>query len=51
MKKYILSALVVSAATMITSCNDALDTEPRVTEMTAATFPGKPGDVEWWFAR
>ena len=46
MKKYILSALVVSAATMITSCNDALDTEPRVTEMTAATFPGKPGDVE-----
>jgi len=46
MKKYILSALVVSAATMITSCNDALDTEPRVTEMTAATFPGKPADVE-----
>ena len=31
---------------MITSCNDALDTEPRPTEMTAATFPGKPGDVE-----
>ena len=31
---------------MITSCNDALDTEPRVTEMTAATFPGKPADVE-----
>ena len=46
MKKYILSALVVSAATMIKSCNDALDTEPRPTEMTAATFPGKPGDVE-----
>ena len=46
MKKYILSALVVSAATMITSCNDMLDTDPRVTEMTAATFPGKPGDVE-----
>ena len=46
MKKYILSALVVSAATMITSCNDALDTEPRVTELTAATFPGKPADVE-----
>ena len=46
MKKYILSALVVSAATMFTSCNDALDTDPRVTEMTAATFPGKPGDVE-----
>ena len=31
---------------MITSCNDMLDTDPRVTEMTAATFPGKPGDVE-----
>ena len=46
MKKYILSALVVSAATMFTSCNDALDTDPRVTDMTAATFPGKPGDVE-----
>ena len=46
MKKYILSALVVSAATVFTSCNDALDTEPRPTEMTAATFPGKPGDVE-----
>ena len=46
MKKYILSALVVSAATVFTSCNDALDTEPRVTEMTAATFPGKPADVE-----
>ena len=46
MKKYILSALVVSAATMFTSCNDALDTDPRPTEMTAATFPGKPADVE-----
>ena len=46
MKKYILSALVVSAATVFTSCNDALDTEPRVTELTAATFPGKPADVE-----
>ena len=46
MKKYILSALVVSTATVFTSCNDALDTEPRVTELTAATFPGKPGDVE-----
>ena len=23
-----------------------LDTDPRVTELTAATFPGKPGDVE-----
>ncbi len=47
MKKYILSTLaVLSAATVFTSCKDALDTEPRVTAMTAATFPGKPGDVE-----
>ena len=47
MKKYILSTLaVLSATTMFTSCNDALDTDPRPTEMTAATFPGKPGDVE-----
>jgi len=47
MKKYILSSLaVLSAATMFTSCNDMLDTDPRVTDLTAATFPGKPGDVE-----
>jgi len=46
MKKYILSALVVSAATVFTACNDMLDTDPRVTELTAATFPGKPADVE-----
>ena len=46
MKKYILSALVVSTATVFTSCNDMLDTDPRVTELTAATFPGKPADVE-----
>ena len=46
MKKYILSALVVGSATMFTSCNDMLDTDPRPTEMTAATFPGKPADVE-----
>ena len=47
MKKYILSSLaVLSAATLLTSCNDMLDTDPRVTEMTAATFPGKPADVE-----
>ena len=45
MKKYILSALVVSSA-LLTSCNDMLDTDPRVTELTAATFPGKPADVE-----
>ena len=47
MKKYILSSLaVLSAATLFTSCNDMLDTDPRVTEMTSATFPGKPADVE-----
>jgi len=46
MKKYILSALVVSTATVFTACNDMLDTDPRVTDLTAATFPGKPGDVE-----
>ena len=46
MKKYILSSLAVLAATLFISCNDALDTDPRVTEMTGATFPGKPGDVE-----
>ena len=47
MKKYILSSLaVLSAATMFTACNDMLDTDPRVTAMTAATFPGKPADVE-----
>ena len=46
MKKYILSAIVVSSATLFTACNDMLDTDPRVTELTAATFPGKPGDVE-----
>ena len=46
MKKYILSLAVLSAATLFTACNDNLDTDPRVTELTAATFPGKPGDVE-----
>jgi len=46
MKKYILSALVVSSATLFTACNDMLDTDPRVTDLTAATFPGKAADVE-----
>ena len=46
MKKYFLSALVVSSATLFTACNDMLDTDPRVTEMTAATFPAKAADVE-----
>ena len=31
---------------MFTSCNDMLDTDPRVTDATQATFPGKIGDVE-----
>ena len=47
MKKYILSSLaVLTAATMFTSCDDMLDTDPRVTSATQATFPGKIGDVE-----
>ena len=47
MKKYILSAFaVLSAATMFTSCNDMLDTDPRKTEVTDAVFPGKVADVE-----
>ena len=46
MKKYILSAAAVLSVTAFTSCNDMLDTDPRVTELTAATFPGKPADVE-----
>ena len=47
MKKYIFKSLaVLSVATLFTACNDMLDTDPRVTEMTSATFPGKPADVE-----
>jgi len=46
MNKYILSSLAILSAGVFTSCNDMLDTEPRVTEMTQATFPGKPADVE-----
>ena len=46
MKKYILSESAVLSVTAFTSCNDMLDTDPRVTELTAATFPGKPADVE-----
>ncbi len=46
MKKYLFSALAVASAAMFTSCDDMLDTDPRVTEMTQATFPGKPADVE-----
>ena len=46
MKKYILSALVVGSATVLTSCNDMLDSDPRVTQVTAESFPGKVADVE-----
>jgi hypothetical protein len=46
MKKYLLSAFVVCSATIFTSCDDMLDTDPRVTDATQATFPGKIGDVE-----
>jgi hypothetical protein len=46
MKKYILSLAVLSAATLFTACNDNLDTDPRVYELNAETFPGKPADVE-----
>ncbi len=47
MKNYIISLLaVLSATTLFTSCNDMLDTDPRKTEMTKSTFPGKSGDVD-----
>ena len=46
MKKYILAAIVVCSATIFVSCDDMLDTDPRVTDATQATFPGKIGDVE-----
>ena len=47
MKKFILTSLaVLTAATLYTSCNDMLDTDPRKTEVTDAVFPGKVADVE-----
>ena len=46
MKKYILSALAVCSAAIFTSCDDMLDTDPRVTDATSSTFPGKIADVE-----
>jgi len=46
MNKYFISAVAVLSATLFTSCNDMLDTDPRVTDATQATFPGKIGDVE-----
>ena len=46
MKKYIVSALALFSAAVLTSCEDMLDTDPRVTDATQATFPGKIADVE-----
>ncbi len=46
MKKYIIAAAAALTAASFTACDDMLDTDPRVTEMTQATFPGKPADVE-----
>lgn len=46
MKKYILSTVAVLSALSFSACDDMLDTDPRVTDMTQATFPGKPADVE-----
>ncbi|MCQ2202849.1 MAG: RagB/SusD family nutrient uptake outer membrane protein [Bacteroidales bacterium] len=46
MKNKILTAATLLSAVSFTACNDMLDTDPRVTEMTQATFPGKPADVE-----
>ncbi|MDO4462723.1 MAG: RagB/SusD family nutrient uptake outer membrane protein [Bacteroidia bacterium] len=46
MKNKILTAAALLSAVSFTACNDMLDTDPRVTEMTQATFPGKPADVE-----
>lgn len=43
--KSILTAALLSAVSF-TACDDMLDTDPRVTEMTQATFPGKAADVE-----
>ena len=46
MKKYIFAAAAVLSAASFTACDDMLDTDPRVTEATQATFPGKIADVE-----
>ena len=46
MKKYIFSVLAVCSAMMFTACDDMLDTDPRVTDDTQSTFPGKIADVE-----
>lgn len=46
MKKYIFAAAAALTAASFASCDDMLDTDPRVTSATQATFPGKIGDVE-----
>ncbi len=46
MKKYILSTVALLSAVSFTACDDMLDTDPRVTDATQATFPGKVADVE-----
>jgi len=44
--KYFLTTAALLSAVSFTACNDMLDTDPRVTELNQATFPGKPADVE-----
>ena len=46
MKKYIFAAAAMLSAATFSACDDMLDTDPRVTSATAATFPGKIADVE-----
>ena len=46
MKKYILSTVALLSAVSFTACDDMLDTDPRVTDATQSTFPGKIADVE-----
>jgi len=46
MKKYIFAAAALLSAASFTACDDMLDTDPRVTSATQATFPGKIADVE-----
>ena len=40
------SLLTPSLLVTLSACDDMLDTDPRVTDATQATFPGKIGDVE-----
>ncbi len=46
MKNKVLTAAALLSAASFTACNDMLDTDPRVTDLNQATFPGKPSDVE-----